>query len=45
MVDDVYRTVMGWAGGLDRTEWFMLLAAAVVVGAFALRGFGSRSSY
>lgn len=44
-IHDVYRFVMRWAGGLDRTEWLMLLAGAFVVGILTLRGFGSRSSY
>jgi len=42
---DAYRFVMNWAGGLNRTEWLMLLAAAFVVGILTLRGFGSRSTY
>ncbi len=45
MLHDVYKSMMYWAGGLDKTQWFLLLGAAFVVGIFALRGFGSRSGY
>jgi hypothetical protein len=30
---------------LDKQEWLLVLIAAVVIGFFALRGFGSRSNY
>jgi hypothetical protein len=31
--------------GLDRQTWFFVLCGVVIIGAFCLRGFGSRSSY
>jgi hypothetical protein len=42
---DVYRYAMRWFNGLDKQEWLLVLIAAVVIGFFALRGFGSRSNY
>jgi hypothetical protein len=36
-VDSLFR--------LDSQEWFLAMCAALVIGFFALRGFGSRSNY
>ena len=30
---------------MDRQEWFVVLCGVVIIGAFCLRGFGSRSNY
>ena len=42
---DAYRHALHWFDRLDKQEWLLLMAAAVVLGFFALRGFGSRSNY
>jgi hypothetical protein len=36
---------MHWFNSLDRQGWFFLLCGALVMGAFFLRGFGSRKNY
>jgi hypothetical protein len=36
-VDSLFR--------LDSQEWFLAMCAALIIGFFALRGFGSRSNY
>ncbi|MEO8497933.1 MAG: hypothetical protein ABI614_22940 [Planctomycetota bacterium] len=38
LANDVFRMT----GHLDREHWIVVFAAALIVGAFLLRGFGSR---
>jgi hypothetical protein len=40
-----YHTIMQHVHGWNTHEWLVVFAVAVGVGAFALRGFGSRSTY
>ena len=42
---DLYTRAMHWVDNIDRQDWLLVLVAAVVVGFFLLRGFGSRSNY
>jgi hypothetical protein len=42
---DVYKSVVDWLFHLDSQEWFLMMSGALVIGFFALRGFGSRSTY
>jgi hypothetical protein len=44
-MSDLYRTAMRKLSDLGPQEWFLLLLCVLVVGAFFLRGFGSRSRY
>ena len=41
----LYRDTVNWLFHLDSQEWFLAMCAALVIGFFALRGFGSRSNY
>jgi hypothetical protein len=41
----LYRDTVNWLFNLDSQEWFLAMCAALVIGFFALRGFGSRSNY
>ncbi len=45
VVSDAYNRTMHWFYSLDMQGWFLVLCGAVVLGAFCLRGFGSRSNY
>ena len=45
LVGWLYREAMQFFNQLDAQQWLMLLVAAVVLGFFCLRGFGSRSGY
>jgi hypothetical protein len=40
-----YKDTVDWLFHLDSQEWFLAMCAALVIGFFALRGFGSRSNY
>jgi hypothetical protein len=40
-----FKEVVDWVFRLDSQEWFLAMCAALVIGFFALRGFGSRSNY
>jgi hypothetical protein len=40
-----YKETVGWLFKLDSQEWFLAMCAALLIGFFALRGFGSRSNY
>jgi hypothetical protein len=42
---DLYMRAMHWINTIDSQDWLMVLVAAVVLGFFMLRGFGSRSNY
>jgi hypothetical protein len=44
-MNDVYNQAMRWVSSLDKQDWMLLLTAALVLGFFALQGFGSRSNY
>jgi len=39
------RGAMRYVEALDIQQWLLVLVAAVVVGFFCMRGFGSRSQY
>lgn len=40
-----YRVVMNYVEHLGTQEWLLVFIAAVAIGAFCMRGFGSRSRY
>jgi hypothetical protein len=40
-----YKDTVAWLFKLDSQEWFLAMCAALIIGFFALRGFGSRSNY
>jgi hypothetical protein len=40
-----YKESVAWLFKLDSQEWFLAMCAALLIGFFALRGFGSRSNY
>ena len=40
-----YKETVSWLFRLDSQEWFLAMCAALLIGFFALRGFGSRSNY
>jgi len=40
-----FQEIMRHVDHLGPRGWFWVLAAAIIVGAFCLRGFGSRSRY
>jgi hypothetical protein len=40
-----YEETVAWLFKLDSQEWFLAMCAALLIGFFALRGFGSRSNY
>jgi len=40
-----YRVVMRYVEHLDTQEWLLVLLVAAGIGAFCMRGFGSRSKY
>jgi hypothetical protein len=42
---DIFSRVMHWINNIDSQDWLLVLVAAVVLGFFMLRGFGSRSNY
>jgi hypothetical protein len=42
---DLYIHAQRWVNGLDKQEWLLMLVAAMVLGFFLLRGFGSRTNY
>jgi hypothetical protein len=42
---DVYMKIVRWVDTTDKQDWLLVLVAAVVLGFFLLRGFGSRSNY
>ncbi len=45
MVTEAWSEGLYWVNHLDRQGWFLVFCAALVVGAFWMRGFGSRSKY
>jgi len=45
LVDDVWGGLVRLMGPLNREEWLVVFAIVVVVGAYFLRGFGSRTGY
>jgi hypothetical protein len=44
-VSHLCREVMRWIGHTGPREWFIILAAMIIVAVISLRGFGSRSQY
>ncbi len=40
-----WREIMHYVDRMGPSEWFLVLAAMIVVGVVCLRGFGSRSRY
>jgi len=40
-----FHDVTSAIGRLDREEWILVFVAALIFGAFCLRGFGSRTNY
>jgi hypothetical protein len=42
---DLYTRAMHWVNTIDSQDWLLVLVAAVVIGFFMLRGFGSRTNY
>jgi len=45
MWNHVSNTVFRWAESLNMSQWLLVLLVVVAVGAFCLKGFGSRSNY
>lgn len=39
------KTVVRWMMTLNMQDWFLVLVGTVVIGAYFLRGHGSRSEY
>jgi hypothetical protein len=44
-MNEVCQQAMRWVSGLDKQDWLLVLAGALVIGFIALQGFGSRSNY
>ncbi len=44
-MNEILNQGMRWVSGLDKQDWLLVLSAALVIGFFALQGFGSRSNY
>ena len=44
-VSEAWRGAVNFVYHLDRQEWLLVLCGVVIIGAFCLRGFGSRSNY
>jgi hypothetical protein len=44
-VGQVWSTATNWVNHLDRQAWLFVLCTVLVIGAYFLRGFGSRSNY
>jgi len=42
---DLYTRAMHWVNTIDSQDWLAGAVAAVVIGFFMLRGFGSRTNY
>ena len=42
---DMWHQFTRMAGGMDQQSWLVICAVGMVIGYFALRGFGSRNSY
>jgi hypothetical protein len=45
IVETAWKESLHWVSHLDRNGWFLVFCVALAVGAFWLRGFGSRSKY
>ncbi|MCE9553614.1 MAG: hypothetical protein K8T91_09620 [Planctomycetes bacterium] len=41
----VSNAALRWAESLNMSQWLLVLLVVVAVGAFCLKGFGSRSNY
>jgi hypothetical protein len=41
----LYHQVLRGAGNLGPQHWVLILVAIIVIGAYFLRGFGSRAKY
>jgi hypothetical protein len=44
-VSQAWNGAMQWINHLDRNAWLLVLCGVLAIGAFCLRGFGSRSNY
>jgi hypothetical protein len=44
-VGQAWTAAMNWIYRFDRQAWLIVLCGVLAVGAFFLRGFGSRSNY
>ena len=44
-MDHLWRDFMQYADRMGPEEWFLVLAAMIVVGLICMRGFGSRTRY
>ena len=44
-INQVVNASFRWAESLNMQQWMLLLLAVLAVGAFFLKGFGSRSNY
>jgi hypothetical protein len=44
-VSQAWNGALHFIYGLDRQAWLLVLCGVVIIGAFCLRGFGSRSNY
>lgn len=40
-----WNDLMRWIERLDTQEWALVLIVAIAIGAFCMRGFGSRANY
>jgi hypothetical protein len=44
-ISQAWNEAVHFVYGLDRQAWLVVLCGVVIIGAFCLRGFGSRSNY
>jgi len=44
-VSRIYHSLMVSINRFDAQDWLLVFAAAVLIGVFCMRGFGSRSNY
>jgi len=44
-VSHLYREFMHYVDRMGPHEWFLVLAAMIIVGVVCMRGFGSRTRY
>jgi hypothetical protein len=41
----IFSRILDYAGHLGPSDWFWIMVAMLVAGAFLLRGFGSRKNF
>jgi hypothetical protein len=44
-ISRAWNDALQWIDHLDRNAWLLVLCGVLAIGAFCLRGFGSRSNY